>query len=90
MIPQVPADAVRAAVAEGDWATAAALISEHDRAVRVAAAAGELDRVAIIALLDEQRMLEAEMALARDDVAQRLRQLFVDRRGFNAYLGSGA
>lgn len=85
------ADAVRAAVAAGDWEAASARLGDYDAGLRArfeaatAPTPAECER-----LLGEHQALTAELASARDLAASALRQFQRERRGVQAYLGSGA
>ncbi|MFZ5655925.1 MAG: hypothetical protein ACOY37_02485 [Pseudomonadota bacterium] len=93
MTPVLPADAIRAAIARDDWATAEALIQEHEQALH-AAFAGESPaeagcRESWLQLLAAQRDLIDELRTARDEAGRALDRLGRDRRGVAAYLRGG-
>lgn len=88
MIPQLPADAIRHAIEDCDWARAAALLTEHQQALMAALA--NLDRSAPIdeawlALLRTQRALAGELRIARDQAAAALARLRNEHRGARAW-----
>lgn len=88
MIPVLPADQVRAAIAADDWALAGALLRDHDAAVAAACADPEFARIpreALQALLDAQRALANEIRAARDEAARALDKLGQDQRGARAW-----
>jgi hypothetical protein len=91
-MPAPSADAVRAAVAAGDWDAASVRLGEYDSALRARfeSAAGAPSLAESRRLLDEHQALTAELAAARDLAASALRQFQRERRGVQAYLGSGA
>lgn len=93
MIPRLPLDAVREAIATSDWDRAQQLLDVHDADVRAA-----IDPVTGIALddapawkaeLDTQTALLLEMAAAREDARKELARLQRDQRGARAYLDAG-
>lgn len=88
MIPALPADQVRAAIAADDWELAGALLREHDAAVAAACAAPDFvhaPREALEALLDAQRALADEIRAARDETLRLLEKLGQDQRGARAW-----
>lgn len=88
MIPVLPADQVRAAIAADDWELAGSLLREHDAAVAAACAAPEFaqaPREALQALLEAQRALADEIRAARDEAARALDKLGQDQRGARAW-----
>lgn len=90
MIPQLPVDAIREAVAAGDWEAAAALMADHEAQLRVAFAGdspAEAGRHgAWLELLSAQRGLVEELRQARDEAGAALERIGHDRRGVHAYL----
>lgn len=88
MIPALPADQVRAAIAADDWALAGRLLREHDAAVAAACASpgsAALPREQLQALLDAQRALAGEIRAARDEAARALEKIGQDQRGARAW-----
>lgn len=88
MIPVLPADQVRAAIAADDWELAGTLLREHDAAVAAACAAPDFAQTpaeSLQALLDAQRALAAEIRGARDEAARALDKLGQDQRGARAW-----
>ena len=93
MIPALPVQAIRAAIADDDWATAEALLAEHEAALRGACTPESLAeagcREAWMQLLAAQRGLVEELRGARDGAARELDRMARDRRGVSAYLQAG-
>jgi hypothetical protein len=93
MIPALPVDAIRAAIAQDDWATAEGLMLEHEAALRAtcthASVAEARCREAWMQLLGAQRDLMDELRTARDEAGHALDRLGRDRRGMAAYLQGG-
>lgn len=91
MIPDLPVEAVRQAVADGDWPRASALVEAHDRALRDAFAdpANPPSRAHCEALLVAQRALSDELAILRDEASAQLQRLQRESRGVRAYLKAG-
>lgn len=87
-----PSDAVRSAVASDAWDTAFALIERYDAEVRAAfdSPATRPGLAEATQLMAAHQALVAELSTARDHVAASLRQFQRDKRGVQAYLGSGA
>jgi hypothetical protein len=94
MIPALPVEAIRAAIAADDWAAAEALMAEHEAALRGACTPDSLGeagcRDAWLQLLGAQRALMEELRTARDEAGRALDRLSRDRRGVAAYLQGGA
>lgn len=86
------ADAVRAAVAAEDWDAASARLGEYDAALhaRFESPGARPTRDECERMLVEYRALMAELAAARDTASEALRRFQRERRGVQAYLGSGA
>ncbi|GAB3748335.1 flagellar protein FliT [Lysobacter olei] len=88
-IPELPAEAVRAAIAKSDWEAASALLAAYDDAVKQRMDDGPMDAQMLAqwqSLLVQQLELLAELQAARDETGRRLRELSQQRRGMNAYL----
>lgn len=89
MIPALPIESVREAVARDDWATAEALLAQHEAAVRAACTSESLaqarHRESWAALLAAQRGLADELRAARDEAARALDCMGQGRRGMAAY-----
>lgn len=92
MTSAAPTDAVRAAVAAEDWEAASARVGEYDAALRARFESPDAKptRDECERLLAENLALMAELAAARDVAAEALRSFQRERRGVQAYLGSGA
>jgi hypothetical protein len=89
MIPALPADGVRAAIAAEDWDLASELLQAHEGAVVAALAGIDLDtapRAPWLELLAAQRALAAELVAAREDVAHALARLGQDQRAARAWM----
>lgn len=90
MTSLLPVAAIRAAIRDGDWDAAQALITGHEAELRAAFADGsplELEcRRSWLDLLGAQRAMIEELRSARDHAARELERLGRDRRGVNAYL----
>ncbi|WP_238346124.1 hypothetical protein [Luteimonas saliphila] len=88
VIPVLPVDEVRAAIAADAWDRANALLQAHDRAV-VAAVAGvdfsTQPQAPWRALLAAQQALADEVRAARDEVGRSLDKLHQDQRGARAW-----
>lgn len=93
MIPALPVEAIRDAITRDDWATAEALIAEHEAALREscthASVAEARCRESWLQLLAAQRGLMDELRDARDEAGRALDRLGRDRRGMSAYLQGG-
>lgn len=93
MIPALPVVAIREAIARDDWATAEALLAEHEAALREACTHGSVAearcRESWMQLLGAQRDLMEELRTARDEAGRALDRLGRDRRGMAAYLQGG-
>lgn len=88
MIPQLPAAAIRNAIAEDRLDEAGELIGGHAREVQQAIADGRIEagrREAWQELLDQQRVLLTELQQARGEASDALQRLRGQRRGSNAY-----
>ena len=90
MIPALPVTAIRQAVADGEWDTVDALLSQHEAELRAAGADGSIAetrcRESWIELLGAQRAMIEELRAARDEAGAALERLGRDRRGVTAYL----
>lgn len=90
MTPVLPVEAIRQAVAEGDYDAAHALLSAHEAELRAAVDDGSLAearcRETWLELLAAQRGLIDDLRTARDEAGRALDQLGRDRRGMAAYL----
>ncbi|MFC0677082.1 hypothetical protein ACFFGH_04330 [Lysobacter korlensis] len=87
-----PSDAVRSALATDAWDAAFALIERYDAEVRAAfeSQASRPSLAEAAQLFNAHQALVTELSAARDHVAAQLRQFQRDKRGVQAYLGSGA
>ncbi|TYT26304.1 hypothetical protein FZO89_08535 [Luteimonas viscosa] len=88
MIPVLPVDEVRAAIAGDAWERATALLQAHDRAVVAAVSAVDFStqpQAPWRALLAAQQALAAEVQAARDEVGRTLDKLGQDQRGARAW-----
>lgn len=88
MIPVLPGDRIRAAIAAEDWALATDLLQAHER--RVAGALAAVDARSEPSapwreLLAAQNLLVEELAAARSGVARALEKLGQDQRGARAW-----
>ncbi len=89
MVPVLPTAGIRAAIGADDWAHASELLAEHQRLLVSALAKTDLARESIAPwreLLLEQRALQDEVRIARDQAAQALDKLGRDHRGAKAWL----
>ncbi|MDH5834956.1 hypothetical protein [Luteimonas kalidii] len=89
MIPVLPVDEVRAAIAADAWDHATALLQAHDRAVIAAVSTVDFStqpQAPWRALLAAQQALAAEIQAARDEVGRALDRLGHDQRGARAWL----
>lgn len=87
--PRLPAAEVRAALDAGEWDLANRLLGEHQCALQAALAQADFSRQPIAPwreLLTAQRMLEAELHSAREQVARQLEKLDSDRRGARGWM----
>lgn len=93
MIPALPVDAIREAVARDDWATADVLLAEHEAALRASCTADSVAEAGCrdgwLQLLAAQRGLVEELRSARDGAARELDRLGRERRGVAAYRQGG-
>lgn len=92
-VPALPAQAIRDCIAADDFNGAAALLADHEAALRTAFE-GEPDvakscRDAWLDLLAAQRGLVEELRTARDEAGRALDRLGRERRGVAAYLQNG-
>ncbi len=88
-VPELPADAVRAAIAAEDWDTAASLLESHHGEIVLALAKVDLKVVARqpwLDLLAAHGVLIEELRAARDAASEELARLGHGRRGANAWL----
>ena len=92
VLPILPAEDIRTAVAAGDWTGASALIAGHDVAVRAAFIdpPKEDARAAMTDLLAEQQALMLELRQQRDAAAEALARLQRERRAAHLYLTQAA
>jgi hypothetical protein len=92
VLPILPADDIRTAVASGDWTRATALVAGHDAAVRAAFIDPPKDdvRAAMTDLLAEQQALMLELHHQRDAAAEALARLQRERRAAHLYLTQAA
>jgi hypothetical protein len=92
VIPILPADDIRTAVAAGDWTRASTLVAGHDAAVRAAFIDPPKDdaRAAMTDLLAEQQALMLELRQQRDAAADALARLQRERRAAHLYLTQAA
>ena len=96
VLPILPADDIRSAVASGDWARASALVAGHDALVRAAFVdprkENALDdaRAALTDLLAGQQALMLELRQQRDAAAEALARLQRERRAAHRYLTQAA
>lgn len=90
MIPVLPVEAIRAALAASEWDTAEALMAGHEAELRAACTPESLAearcRESWLALLAAQRDLVEELRAARDEAGRALDRLGRERRGVSAYL----
>lgn len=89
MVPHLPADEIRNAIAASDWPRAIDLLAVHQRELMVAL--GNIDPATVqrepwLDLLLAQRALLAELRIARNKAADALAQLTEDHRGARAWL----
>lgn len=88
-VPRLPADEVRAAIADGDFHTAAELIDIHHGELAAALAvrdtAGDPPSQWVALLLAHRGLLE-ELRSARDASARAIAELGNQHRGARAYL----
>ena len=89
-LPSLPVEAIRAAMARGDYDGAHALLVEHESHLRSALDDGSFaaqgSRQAWLDLVEAQRLLIEERRGARDEAGRALDRLGRDRRGMSAYL----
>lgn len=92
VLPILPADDIRTAVASGDWTRAGALVAGHDTLVRAAFVdpPKEDDRAAMTDLLAGQQALMLELRQQRDAAAEALARLQRERRAAHLYLTQAA
>lgn len=92
VLPILPAEDIRSAVASGDWTHASALVAGHDAAVRAAFIDPPKDdaRAAMTDLLAEQQALMLELHQQRDAAAEALARLQRERRAAHLYLTQAA
>ena len=91
VLPILPAEDIRTAVAAGDWTGASALIAGHDVAVRAFIDPPKDDaRAAMTDLLAEQQALMLELRQQRDAAAEALARLQRERRAAHLYLTQAA
>lgn len=92
MIPALPVAAIRRAIADGQWDTVDALLSQHEAELRATCTAESLAearcRESWIELLAAQRGMIEELRGARDEAGRELDRLARERRGVSAYLQS--
>ena len=85
----LPAPAIRACIAAGDFEGASALLAEHESQLRATfengSAAEKGRRDAWLELLSAQRNLIEELRGARDEAARALDRMGRDRRAMSAY-----
>src|SRR5690606_24000890 len=89
VIPVLPVDGIRAAIAADAWDRATALLRADDRAVVAAVSAVDFStrpQAPWRTLLDAQQALAAEVQAARDEVGRSLNKLGQDQRGARAWL----
>ena len=90
MIPALPTEALRDAIAADEWELAAQLLAQHEHAMRSALAQNpprsDDAQQPWLALLSAQRAMLEELRVARDETARQLQQLQQDKRGVKAYL----
>lgn len=91
MIPTLPCAQIREALDRSDWEAAAALLTAHEVELRlvVAGAPDPRQHEPLLALVHAQRAFLEELRATRDEAARELQILGKDRRGVQAYLGSG-
>lgn len=89
----LPADAIRACIAAGDYDGAHALLQAHEDALRGrfedGSAAEKGCRESWLELLAAQRLLIDELRAARDEAGRALERMGRDRRAVAAYLRNG-
>lgn len=89
-LPSLPVEAIRAAMARGDYDGAHAFLVEHESQLRSAFDTGstavEGCRESWLELVEAQRLLIDELRGARDEAGRALDRLGRDRRGMSAYL----
>lgn len=89
MIPSLPTEEIRSAIAANDWPRATSLLATHQRELAQAWAGLDhsiIEREPWLDLLLAQRALLAELRIARGQVADALTQLSEDHRGARAWL----
>lgn len=89
MVPDLPVDRIRAAIANSDFAQAIALLDEHQRVLSITLGSTDLSstpREDWLELLLVQRQLLGELQAARDKVEAALARLHQDQRGARAWL----
>ena len=93
MTLELPTEALREAIAAGDWDRAHALLEHHEAGLRAALESGSAaesgGRPSWIDLLAAQRALIDELRGARDEAGRALDRLGRDRRGMAAYQRDG-
>ncbi|GAB2523929.1 hypothetical protein [Lysobacter humi (ex Lee et al. 2017)] len=89
----LPTEALREAIAAGDWDRAHALLEHHETGLRAALEGGSAAesgaRQSWVDLLAAQRALIDELRTARDEAGRALERLGRDRRGMAAYQRDG-
>ena len=92
VLPILPAEDIRAAVAEGDWTRATALVAGHDASVRAAFIDPPKEdmRAAMTDLLAEQQQLMLELRQQRDAAAEAAARRQRERRAAHLYLTQAA
>jgi hypothetical protein len=92
VLPILPAEDIRTAVASGDWNRATALVAGHDELVRAAFVdpPKEDARAAMTDLLAQQQQLMLELRQQRDAAAEALTRLQRERRAAHLYLTQAA
>ena len=92
VLPILPADDIRTAVANNDWTRASALVAGHDATVRAAFVdpPREDARAAMTDLLAHQQALMLELQQQRDAAADALARLQRERRAAHRYLSQAA
>lgn len=88
MVPLLPSELIREAIAQDRLDDASQLIGEHVRQVQQAIADGRLDaghHQAWQDLLDQQRLLLGELQQARGEASGALQRMRERRRGSDAY-----
>lgn len=92
VLPILPADDIRAAVAAGDWTRASVLVARHDALVRAAFVDPPKDdaRAAMTDLLAQQQALMLELRQQRDAAGDALARLQRERRAAHLYLTQAA